>query len=64
MQNGPPVGGPSLSLVSVAGSAVAELRGALFLEGRHAFLLIFRREERMEQAALKHHTVGQAYSIP
>ncbi|MPL85440.1 hypothetical protein SDC9_31408 [bioreactor metagenome] len=41
------------------GSAVAELRFALFEEGRHALLLVLGREQRVEDAALEMHALGE-----
>lgn len=43
---------------------MGEGRLALVHEGVHACLLVVGVKQRMEQAALKHHTVGKAYSIP
>lgn len=40
-------------------SFVLEHRLALVHESVHAFLLIFRGEQRVEQAALEHHAVVQ-----
>ena len=40
-------------------SSIAELRRPLRDEGRHAFLLILRGEQRVEDAALEQHALGE-----
>ncbi len=38
---------------------MGKLRGALVQESVHAFLLVLRGKQAVEQAALEHHAVGQ-----
>src|ERR1700683_1643417 len=46
-----------------AASPVLKLRQALLSEGAHAFLLVFGSEQRMEDAPLEAHTLGERRTV-